>query len=146
MFGEMPREDLASWILMISGYVGEGNVDGASQLFSDMRKKVESNAEIMILMLRICLGHCILNMYIRWESSCAARILFDRILGRDHVTQPSLIPGCTIQGMGFEAEIFHQMVEDGIEATAVTFISLLSACSHSGLTQDIGHVVQQSSL
>ncbi|CAI9765638.1 unnamed protein product [Fraxinus pennsylvanica] len=78
-----------------------------------------------------------LNMYIRCGSICAARTCFDRILVRDRVTWASMIEGCAIHGKGFEAlELFHQMVEDGIKPNSVTFISLLSACRHSGLLHE----------
>ncbi|KAL2464618.1 Pentatricopeptide repeat-containing protein [Forsythia ovata] len=79
----------------------------------------------------------ILNMYIRCGSFCAARICFNGMLARDLVTWTSMIEGCAVHGKGFEAlELFHQMVEDRIEPNSVTFISLLSACSHSGLLHE----------
>ncbi|KAL2464619.1 Pentatricopeptide repeat-containing protein [Forsythia ovata] len=65
MFGEMPSRDLVSWTSMISGYVGERNVGGASRLFSDMRKEMEPNAVTMIVMLRICLN-CSRRETISW--------------------------------------------------------------------------------
>ncbi|KAE9465912.1 hypothetical protein C3L33_02176, partial [Rhododendron williamsianum] len=79
----------------------------------------------------------ILNMYARCGSISYARICFDRMVNRDLVTWTSMIEGCGAHGLGFEAlQLFHQMVEEGIEPNSVTFLSLLSACSHSGLLSE----------
>ncbi|XP_058185593.1 pentatricopeptide repeat-containing protein At2g33760-like [Rhododendron vialii] len=76
----------------------------------------------------------ILNMYARCGSFSYARIFFDRMVNRDLVTWTSMIEGCGAHGLGFEAlQLFHQMVEEGIEPNSVTFLSLLSACSHSDI-------------
>ncbi|KAA8518050.1 hypothetical protein F0562_015530 [Nyssa sinensis] len=79
----------------------------------------------------------ILNMYIRCGNISSAIICFDRMVDRDVVTWTSMIEGCGIHGLGFEAVILlHQMVEEGIVPNSVTFLGLLSACSHSGLLSE----------
>ncbi|KAL0359597.1 UNVERIFIED_CONTAM: Pentatricopeptide repeat-containing protein, chloroplastic [Sesamum angustifolium] len=79
----------------------------------------------------------IMNMYVRCGDICSARICFDNMLVKDLVTWSSMIEGLGTHGLGplgSEAlEFFHQMKAEGIEPNSVTFLSLLSACSHSGL-------------
>ncbi|CAN6719086.1 unnamed protein product [Malus baccata var. baccata] len=79
----------------------------------------------------------IINMYIRCGSLSAARVCFDRMLVKDIVTWTSMIEGCGSHGLGFEAlKLFDLMIREGVRPNSVTFISLLSACSHSGLVTE----------
>ncbi|XP_073156944.1 pentatricopeptide repeat-containing protein At4g19191, mitochondrial-like, partial [Henckelia pumila] len=76
----------------------------------------------------------ILNMYVKCGNISSARILFDRMRAKDLVTWSSMIEGCGMHGLGhISLELFHQMKDEGIEPNRVTFLGLLSACSHSGL-------------
>ncbi|KAM1321449.1 hypothetical protein ACFX13_014712 [Malus domestica] len=48
-----------------------------------------------------------------------------------------MIEGCGSHGLGFEAlKLFDLMIREGVRPNSVTFISLLSACSHSGLVTE----------
>lgn len=48
-----------------------------------------------------------------------------------------MIAGCGMHGHGEDAlALFDNMLEQGIEPNHVTFISVLSACSHSGLVKE----------
>ncbi|CAN6686552.1 unnamed protein product [Malus baccata var. baccata] len=79
----------------------------------------------------------IINMYMRSGSLSAARVCFDRMLVKDIVTWTSMIEGYGSHGLGFEAlKLFDVMIREGIRPNSVTFISLLSACSHSGLVTE----------
>ncbi|PSS15706.1 Pentatricopeptide repeat-containing protein [Actinidia chinensis var. chinensis] len=79
----------------------------------------------------------ILNMYVRCGSISYAKTCFDRTIVRDLVAWTSMIEGCGAHGLGLEAlQLFHQMVAEGVEPNGVTFLSLLSACSHSGLLME----------
>ena len=49
----------------------------------------------------------------------------------------SMISALGFHGHGFQSiELFHKMNQSGMKATRSTFIALLSACSHSGLTDE----------
>jgi pentatricopeptide repeat protein len=79
----------------------------------------------------------ILNMYIRCGGISSARVCFSNILVKDLVTWTTMIEGFGTHGLGFEAlELFGLMLEERIEPNSVTFLSLLSACSHSGLVRE----------
>nr|GMD48015.1 pentatricopeptide repeat-containing protein At4g35130, chloroplastic-like [Ipomoea batatas] len=76
----------------------------------------------------------ILNMYVKCGNISTARTCFDRMVSRDVVMWTSMIEGYGTHGLGSEALcLFHDMVEEGTEPNSITFLSLLSACSHSGL-------------
>ena len=48
-----------------------------------------------------------------------------------------MIEGCGAHGLGLEAlQLFHLMVEEAVEPNGVTFLSLLSSCSHYGLLME----------
>lgn len=76
----------------------------------------------------------LLNMYIRCGSISSARVCFSRMLIKDVVTWTTMIEGYGSHGLGVEAlKFFDLMIEERITPNRVTFLSLLSACSHSGL-------------
>lgn len=80
----------------------------------------------------------ILNMYVKCGSISAARNCFDRMETKDIVAWTSMIEGYGTHGLGFQAlELFQKMVEERVvEPNSITFLSLLAACSHSGLLNE----------
>jgi pentatricopeptide repeat protein len=54
LFNQMLHRDLVSWMSVISGYVGEGNINGAFDLLKEMRVKYEPNAVTMMVILQRC--------------------------------------------------------------------------------------------
>ncbi|KAL6987236.1 hypothetical protein U1Q18_012987 [Sarracenia purpurea var. burkii] len=81
---------------------------------------------------------CLLNMYLRCGCISSAKMCFDRMEVRDIVTWTSMIEGCGSHGLGLEAlQLSRRMLEEEeMEPNSVTFLSLLSACSHSGLLNE----------
>ncbi|GAB2267162.1 hypothetical protein Dimus_002146 [Dionaea muscipula] len=86
----------------------------------------------------------ILNMYIRCGHISSARNCFGMMIGsrRDIIAWTSMIDGYGTYGLGVEAiRLFKQMLEEGIKPNGITFLSLLSACSHAGLTKEGLHLL-----
>ena len=54
LFDEMSQIDLVSWMSMISGYVCEGSVSNAFDLFRVMMVKSEPNSVTLMVMLQAC--------------------------------------------------------------------------------------------
>uniref|UniRef100_A0A7N0UEY4 Pentatricopeptide repeat-containing protein n=1 Tax=Kalanchoe fedtschenkoi TaxID=63787 RepID=A0A7N0UEY4_KALFE len=82
-------------------------------------------------------GTCILNFYIRCGTITYAKHCFNRILGKDIVAWTSMVEGLGNHGRGREAlTCFDQMIHEGVAPNNLTFLSLMSACSHSGLVQE----------
>ncbi|XP_018679537.2 putative pentatricopeptide repeat-containing protein At1g56570 [Musa acuminata AAA Group] len=83
------------------------------------------------------LGTSVLNMYAKCGSIDLARRCFDRIAEKDIVAWTSMVEGYAVHGLGMEAlDLFYRMKEEGVRPNSVTFLSLLSACSHSGLVRE----------
>ncbi|CAL1352322.1 unnamed protein product [Linum trigynum] len=77
-------------------------------------------------------------MYTRCGTISSARQLFDRMPTKDIVAWTSMIDGYGIHGLGLEAlNLFHTMPEErSVAPNSITFLSLLSSYSHSGLVRE----------
>ncbi|KAL6884534.1 hypothetical protein ACP4OV_010470 [Aristida adscensionis] len=83
--------------------------------------------------------NALIDMYAKCGRTMAARIVFDRMAGRNVVSWSSMIDGYSRQGHGVEAlDLFKLMEKDApmILPNAVTFLAVLSACGHSGLVDE----------
>lgn len=85
-------------------------------------------------MANVVAGTALVDMYFKCSSLADARQVFDELPERNVITWTSLISGYGRHGRVRDViELFHQMVEEGLRPNSVTFLSLLSACSHGGL-------------
>ncbi|XP_020587513.1 pentatricopeptide repeat-containing protein At3g16610-like [Phalaenopsis equestris] len=67
----------------------------------------------------------------------AAKRLFDELQEKDLISWSTMINGYGIHGEGQAAiKIFLKMEETGASPDDVTFVSILSACSHAGLVEE----------
>ncbi|PKI60200.1 hypothetical protein CRG98_019388 [Punica granatum] len=87
--------------------------------------------------LDLSLMNSLLTMYARCGSLENARKIFLSLSRRDVISWNALITGYGMHGRGHDAIFsFNQMLEDGFRPNKVTFVSVLSACSHSGLIDE----------
>ncbi|CAH9140009.1 unnamed protein product [Cuscuta epithymum] len=163
LFDEIPHKNCVVWSAMMTSFTDNGHFIEAIKLFLKMlvlgNKPVSENFENLViaytnmgalqlgkgvhgylirnsLYISKTLKTSILNMYIKCGKISSARICFDEMASsRDVVMWTSMIEGYGTHGLGSEAvRLFRAMVEEGPEQpNSVTFLSLLSACSHSGL-------------
>jgi pentatricopeptide repeat protein len=76
-------------------------------------------------------------MYSKCGSLACARQVFDETAERDVVSWNIMIAGLAQHGCGKDAlELFEQMKQEGFMPNSVTFVGLLSACSHAGLVDE----------
>ncbi|XP_057952680.1 pentatricopeptide repeat-containing protein At3g16610 [Malania oleifera] len=160
-FDEICVKDTISYSAIISGCVQTGNAEEALLIFHKMQLSgFEPDLATMLGVLPACshlaalrLGSCahgysvvhgfateisICNAVIDMYSKCGkiniAREVFNRMPKRDIVSWNTMILGYGIHGLGEEALfLFHDLCAVGLVPDDVTFICLLSACSHSGL-------------
>ncbi|KAG6507024.1 pentatricopeptide repeat-containing protein At3g16610-like [Zingiber officinale] len=78
--------------------------------------------------------NALIDMYAKCGRIDAARRVFDTMPKRDTVSWNTIIAAYGIHGLGDESvSLFLKMESAGLAPDDVTFICLLSACSHSGL-------------
>jgi pentatricopeptide repeat protein len=83
------------------------------------------------------LGSTLVDMYMSCGSLDDACLVFDEITCLDTAVYNTMITGYGQYGLPSNAfHKFHQMQRDGIDTNAITFLGVLSACSHAGLLNE----------
>uniref|UniRef100_A0A1D1YMB5 Pentatricopeptide repeat-containing protein At4g39530 n=1 Tax=Anthurium amnicola TaxID=1678845 RepID=A0A1D1YMB5_9ARAE len=163
VFEEMEEWDLVVWNAMISGYTQNGREEEALKLFhklclAGMRPSEFTFVSLLTASSNLAsalhglqfhgqiiraglesdlhVSNALIDMYAKCGSVTEARALFDKTHGRDVVCWNSMISKYAQHGHAEDAlEIFQKMRDGGIEPNYVTFIGVLSACSHAGLVE-----------
>ena len=82
----------------------------------------------------------LIDMYCKCGQLIMARQAFDGMKNRNIRSWTAMIAGYGSHGSGHEAmEIFADMRRSHLKPNSVTFVSVLSACSHSGLLNEGRH-------
>jgi pentatricopeptide repeat protein len=82
----------------------------------------------------------LIDMYAKCGSIDIAHKLFDKMSTRDVVSWSAMIAGYGMHGRGNDAlAVFSKMQHTCIQPNDVTFVSVLSACSHAGLVDEGWH-------
>ncbi|XP_043703086.1 pentatricopeptide repeat-containing protein At4g02750 [Telopea speciosissima] len=161
LFDEMPHRDSISWAAIIAGYAQSGHSEEALCLFLEMKRDGERmNRSTFTCALSTCadiaalelgmqvhgqlvkagyetgcyVGNALLAMYCKCGSIDEAYDVFIEMPHKDVVTWNTMITGYAKHGYGREAlKVFESMTMTGIRPDDVTMVSVLSACSHTGL-------------
>jgi pentatricopeptide repeat protein len=161
VFDKMVSRDVVSWTVMMLGHVKCGQGQKALGLFRQMQQEgVLPNAVTFMVVLNACasvvaleegrrvheqiiqsscesdvfVGNSLIDMYAKCGSMEDAWRVFNTMPSRDVVSWNAMLGGFALHGHGEEALAhFERMCEEGIEVDNVTFVCLLSACSHAGL-------------
>ncbi len=92
------------------------------------------------LELDVFVGSSLVDMYAKCGSMEDAWSVFNTMPSRNVVTWTAILGGCAIHGHSKEVlKIFEQMCGEGVQPDDITFICLLSACSHVGLVDEGMH-------
>ncbi|KAF2289319.1 hypothetical protein GH714_034741 [Hevea brasiliensis] len=85
----------------------------------------------------VTVGNALINMYAKGGDIQAATKVFSDMMLRDTITWNAMICGYLHHGLGKEAlHVFQEMLAAQEYPNYVTFIGVLSACSHLGLVQE----------
>ncbi|KZV27377.1 pentatricopeptide repeat-containing protein-like [Dorcoceras hygrometricum] len=161
VFTMMPKTDVVSWNVMISGYVSAGCYFEALGIYNNMREaRISPDAITFTSTLSACsqvsalergrdLHKCIieskfdsndmlmgavLDMYAKCGAVEEALGVFNRLSRRDLVSWTSMIVAYGSHGRSFEAlKLFEEMLQSSIRPDRVAFLTVISACSHAGL-------------
>eukprot|EP01018_Ginkgo_biloba_P036700 Gb_40432 [translate_table: standard] len=164
LFDKMSKRNVVSWTAMIAGYAQNGQANEALTLFSQMNMaEIKPNSVTMGSVLLGCahlaalqqgkwmhgyvvrngfesdvvVGTALIDMYAKCGSVETARRLFDLMSERDVVSWSAMIAGYGMHGYGEDAlALFSQMQQAGMKPNSITFVSVLSACSHAGLVDE----------
>jgi pentatricopeptide repeat protein len=167
LFDEMAAKDTISYGALLSGYVQNGKADEAFVVFKKMQTcNVEPDVATMVSLIPACShlaalqhGRCshgsviirglatetsicnaLIDMYAKCGRIGLSRQVFDKMLAWDIVSWNTMIAGYGIHGLGRDATtLFLGMKNEGFTPDDVTFICLISACSHSGLVTEGKH-------
>jgi pentatricopeptide repeat protein len=88
----------------------------------------------------VSICNALISMYAKLGRIDFAEMIFERMDIKDLVSWNSMINAYGMHGDGHSAlRVFHQLKDAGTPApNAITFVSVISACSHSGLVSE-GH-------
>ncbi|KAK4748913.1 hypothetical protein SAY87_015499 [Trapa incisa] len=157
------KKTLVSWNAMILGFAQNSRVSEALNLFCEMYSKkmrpdtftmvsvMPALAELSVtrhakwihgLTIRSCMDRniyvmtALVDMYAKCGAVESARKLFDMMDDRHVITWNAMIDGYGTHGMGIAAiELFNEMLKGRVRPNGITFLCVLSACSHSGLVE-----------
>ncbi|CBI37206.3 unnamed protein product, partial [Vitis vinifera] len=161
LFNNMPDRDAVAWTVMVSGHVQNELFAEATYLFSEMRVKGVSplNSTFSILLgaagamayldqgrqfhcllmktqfeFDLILQNSLISMYAKCGEIGDAYSIFSKMISRDLISWNSMIMGFSHHGLTSEAlKVFEAMLTSGTHPNSVTFLGILSACSHAGL-------------
>ncbi|KAL5716719.1 hypothetical protein ACHQM5_009847 [Ranunculus cassubicifolius] len=164
VFGNQANTNTVSWTVMISSYVQKGLYEDALQLFSEMRKAavsmdqatfasiLKASADMASLALgkqlhafiirsgfmsNVYCGSALLDVYANCGSIKDAIQTFREMPERNTVSWNAMIAAYARNGDSDAAfRSFREMVQLDFQPDSVTFLSILSACSHCGLLDE----------
>ncbi|CAK9152574.1 unnamed protein product [Ilex paraguariensis] len=163
IFNRLNERDLFTWTTIIAGYAQSDQGEKAIRCFSQMQKEgVKPNEFTLASCLRGCSGiaslvngqqlhalaikdgqfgdmfvtSALVDMYGKCGFIDDAETIFNDMESCDTVLWNTMICGYSQHGQGEKAlEAFKIMLDEGVLPDAVTFIGILSACSHLGLIE-----------
>ncbi|XP_057840012.2 putative pentatricopeptide repeat-containing protein At1g68930 [Cryptomeria japonica] len=166
IFDRMSERNVVSWTGMITGYAQHDQGEEALKLFCKMQEtSVNPNQITLASILGACgslatlkegkqchayaikTGHvsdvgvsnALITMYAKCGNIQDAVAVFDKMSERDGISWNSMINGYAQHGYGNAAlQLFKRMLQAGMKPDEITFVGILSACSHGGLVEE-GH-------
>ncbi|KAJ7292417.1 hypothetical protein O6H91_13G058400 [Diphasiastrum complanatum] len=168
VFNGMHERNVVSWTAMLAGYVQQGLGQEALALYEQMKQEgVQADIATYVVLLKACasisaleqgkqfhshiiesgfesdliVGNTLVDMYAKCGSIECAREVFNNMHERDVVSWNAIISGYAQEGLGKEAlTLLEGMQREGKKPNEVTYASVLSACSHSGLVEEGCHL------
>ncbi|RWR87633.1 pentatricopeptide repeat-containing-like protein [Cinnamomum micranthum f. kanehirae] len=152
--------NIYTWNGILTGYVQNEHNELALQMFFKLQNEnlkpdiytvgialhacsclatTERGKQIHALSIRqgfdtyVHIGSTLVDMYAKCGSIKNAWMAFNRILQHDLVSWNTMLAGYAMHGHEKEGiSLFQQMQLDGIKPDAVTFLAVLTLCSHAG--------------
>ncbi|WRX26168.1 Pentatricopeptide repeat - like 10 [Theobroma cacao] len=165
LYRNMPKKDIISCTALIASFARQGKHNrDPLDLFKEINS-TQMGMDNMILcsILNICanvaelslgrqihafslkcqpssdlaMGNALIDMYAKSGQIKDANKVFNEMDERNVISWTSLIAGYGRHGYGHEAiALYEKMEHEGLKPNDVTFLSLLFACSHTGLVNE----------
>ncbi|KAL8215221.1 hypothetical protein R6Q57_004671 [Mikania cordata] len=172
VFNQIRLKNVVSWSAMIACYAKNGKPLDALQVFGEMMLQVQDstpNSVTMVSVLQACgalaaleqgkILHgyilrrgldsvlpvlaSLITMYARCGDLDIGKRVFDQMTRRDVVSWNAMISSYGMHGFGEKAiEVYNEMVSNKVTPSSITFVSVLGACSHSGLVDEGKHLFE----
>ncbi|XP_038712129.1 pentatricopeptide repeat-containing protein At3g24000, mitochondrial [Tripterygium wilfordii] len=164
IFGGLPCKNEVSWNALISGHARKGEAEIALGLFRKMLRddfeptrftysgifnafsitgSLEQGKWVHAHMIKsggkliAFTGNTLLDMYAKSGSIDDAKKVFERLVNRDVVSWNSMIVAFAQHGLGRDSiQMFEEMLKIGVSPNEITFLCVLTACSHAGLLDE----------
>ncbi|KAL5992836.1 hypothetical protein ACLOJK_013755 [Asimina triloba] len=164
LFDRILNKDAISWNTLITGYAQNGLANEAIEFFQLMGEVegIIANQGTLVsvlpafshvgavqqgmmvhcqsihigLNLDVFVATCLIDMYAKCGRLDDAMLFFSDIPRRSAGPWNAIISGFGIHGHGERSlQLFSQMLQEMVKPDNITFVSLLSACSHAGLVE-----------
>lgn len=164
VFAEMDDPDDVAWTSIISGYVENGEEDRSLSIYHRMRRSgilpdqftfatlvkacssltaLEQGRQIHTNVVKLnCtsdtfVGTSLIDMYSKCGTIDDAHNVFDRMTMKNVALFNAMILGLAQHGNAAEAiNVYRSMLSEEVKPDKITFIGIISACSHSGLVSE----------
>uniref|UniRef100_A0A803N0G3 Pentatricopeptide repeat-containing protein n=1 Tax=Chenopodium quinoa TaxID=63459 RepID=A0A803N0G3_CHEQI len=164
LFNNMTDKDDIAWTVMISGCVQNELFLEAMSLFSEMWMEgvlpiqstystllgaagaaahLDQGKQLHCLLIKtqmnmdLILENSLISMYGKCGQVGDAYQMFSSMACHDLVSWNSMIMSFSFHGLAYEAlSLFNNMTKEKIKPNSVTFLGILSACSHTGLMKE----------
>ncbi|ERN13648.1 putative pentatricopeptide repeat-containing protein At1g77010, mitochondrial [Amborella trichopoda] len=164
IFKTMPKRSLISWNAMVVGYSQNGYAIEALELFHKMQildlrmdeitlasassscakvcsislgEQIHARAVVVGLDRDAIIGSSLIDLYCKCGDIEDARCLFEGLPTFDEVPWNAMITGYAHHGYVSQVlQLFYEMRNMGVKPNGVTFIGVLSSCSHGGLVDE----------
>ncbi|XP_042432373.1 putative pentatricopeptide repeat-containing protein At1g68930 isoform X2 [Zingiber officinale] len=167
LFGSMPVRGLIAWNSMMSGFLRSGQAEEALELLVFMVNygvrpcdftyaicidacaslaSINQGKQLHTLVVKngfdsdLVIRNSLLDMYAKCGCNGSAKIIFEMLPSRDPILWTAMISTYGKSGCISDAiRIFEQMTELKIKHDEITYLAILSACSHAGLVNEGWH-------
>lgn len=161
VFHRATEKNVVTWTSMVTGFARNGKGEKALSFFVEMMRNCScpddftfgailhacSNLAVLNYgrMIHGCeirrgyhsyvyVGNGLVNMYAKCGDIGASKRAFSEIMNKDLVSWNAMLFGFGMHGLANQAlELYDYMLSSGGKPDKVTFIGLLTTCSHSGL-------------
>lgn len=170
LFDELPTKDMVAWTAMVTGFSQNARPREALSFFERMENAgIETDEVTLVGVISACaqlgatkyanwvrhvaeksgyepannvvIGSALVDMYSKCGDVEEAFKVFDIMRERNVFSYSSMIVGFAMHGRANAAvQLFHEMVKTDIRPNGVTFIGVLTACSHVGMVEHGRHL------